>query len=307
MKKRYYIFIILVAILIIGISSYTAWNTLNPNYTCASCHEIQTACADWEQSFHADIACTKCHGTALESIQSAKEKLNMIYTHFTAKKTIEDIHLNEEQSLTIAARCAECHQAEQTAWKAGAHSATYKDIFMDIEHNKDERPYWDCFRCHGMFYDGDIDNLMSMEGDIEKWHIKETKQMNRPTITCLACHQSHHKQERNTAYNDMDENARSVLSKKTKTPPTALYMRADKRHMPSIDLLPIELFEDDSLKQVINDPNTLLCMQCHSPNSARQIGSEDDKTPTGMYTGMNCISCHDPHSNLLMSSHKGVH
>ncbi|MDR1624648.1 MAG: hypothetical protein LBS04_06725 [Tannerellaceae bacterium] len=307
MKKRYYILIMLVAFFIVGISSYVTWNTLYPNYTCALCHEIKPVCSKWEQSVHAEVVCIDCHGKALESVQSAKEKLNMIYTHFTKKKTFEDIYLSEKQSLAIANRCAECHQAELVAWKSGAHSASYKDIFMDVEHNKMERPYWDCFRCHGMFYDGDIDVLMTMVGDVDKWKIKETKQMNKPTISCLACHQSHHEQPRNIPYEKMDENTRATLAEKAKYPATALYMRADRRHMPSADLQKITLFEQDSLRQIIDDPNTLLCMQCHAPNTARQIGSEDDKTPTGVYEGMNCITCHDPHSNMLKTSYRNVH
>lgn len=307
MKKRYYILTTLVVLFVIGISLYSTWNALNPNYTCAMCHEIRPACAGWEQSAHADVTCIECHGAALESVQSAKEKLNMIYTHFTTRKTFEDISLTEEQSLMIAARCAECHQAEHASWKTGAHSTTYKDIFMDVEHNKEERPYWDCFRCHGMFYDGDIDDLMAMEGDVEKWHIKDTKQMNQPTITCLACHQAHHEQPRTEAYENMNEEERAALAEKAKYPATALYMRTDKRHMPSADLIEIELYQGNTLKQTIDDPNTLLCMQCHSPNSARQINSEDDKTPMGRYEGMSCITCHDPHSNQLKTSYRNVH
>ncbi len=306
-KKRHYILIALLGLMVIGSASYTTWNRLDPNYTCAMCHEVRPACITWEGSVHADITCTQCHGTALESFRSAKEKLSMVYTHFTSRKTFEDIHLTEEQSLRIAARCAECHQAEHAAWRSGAHSTTYKDIFMDVEHNRTERPYWDCFRCHGMFYDGDIDDLISMEGDVEKWHIKEEKQGNKPAMTCLACHQGHREQPRNIAYEDMDELFRTALSKKEKTPPTSLYMRADKRHIPATKLVPIDMYDGEELKQVITDPNTLLCMQCHSPNTARQLGSEDDKTPTGIYEGMSCITCHDPHSNLLKTDYKNVH
>lgn len=307
MKKRYYLLIILVGLLILGASSYVTWNALHPSYTCALCHEIQPACTEWEHSAHADVTCTECHGKALESFSSAREKARMIYVHFTDKKTIEDLYLNEEQSLAVADRCAECHQAEEASWRSGAHAVTYQDIFMDVQHNKDERPYWDCFRCHGMFYDGDIDSLLCMDGNAEQWYIKDKQQAARPTITCLACHQSHHEQPRGKAYEAMDEAERTLLSLEMKRPATALYMRADRRHMPSEDLVTVKLFDGDSLAQVIDDPNTLLCMQCHSPNTARQTGSEDDMTTTGRFEGMACITCHDPHSNKLKNTYINVH
>lgn len=305
-KKILYWSIIPAALLVMG-ASYTAWNRVNPNYSCAMCHEIKTACSKWEKSVHADVACTDCHGTALESVRSVSEKINMVYTHFTSKNTFEDIHLNEQQSLAIANRCAECHQAEHASWIAGAHSTTYKDIFMDVEHNKMERPYWDCFRCHGMFYDGDIDSLMNLEGKPEDWYIKDMAQENKPTITCLACHQAHHEQPRNVAYQEMDENARKQLADKEKYPPTALYMRADRRHMPTSKMLKEQLFAGDSLVKEVTDANTLLCIQCHAPNTKHQIGSEDDKTTIGMYKDMGCTSCHDPHSNQLKTSARDVH
>lgn len=306
-KKILYWGILPAAVLVVIAASYATWNRLDPNYTCARCHEISTACAKWEQSVHADVTCTDCHGTALESFNSMSEKLNMVYKHFTTKKTFEDIHLTEKQSLALANRCAECHQAEQASWMSGAHSTTYKDIFMDVEHNKMERPYWDCFRCHGMFYDGDIDDLMAMEGGPEDWHIKDASQMDKPAITCLACHQVHHEQPRGMNYKDMDEASRGALAQKAKYPPTALYMRADKRHMPADKLLKEQIFAGDSLVAEIKDANTLLCMQCHAPGTNHQLGSEDDKTTIGDFKDMSCITCHDPHSNQLKTSHRNVH
>lgn len=307
MKKKILYWLIVPVGLLVMAASYTTWNHLNPNYTCAMCHEIKTACAKWEQSVHADVACTDCHGTALESFQSATEKLNMIYTHFKNKKTFEDIYLSEQQSLDIANRCAECHQAEHASWMSGAHATTYKDIFMDAEHNRMERPYWDCFRCHGMFYDGDIDQLMNLKGKPEDWHIRNATQADKPTITCLACHQMHGEQPRNIAYQDMEEGLKNQLAEKEKYPPTALYMRTDRRHIPSSKLYKELIFDGDSLVKEVTDANTLLCMQCHAPNSARQLGTEDDKTTVGMYKDMNCISCHDPHSNQLKTNARNVH
>jgi hypothetical protein len=48
-------------------------------------------------------------------------------------------------------------------------------------------------------------------------------------------------------------------------------------------------------------------MQCHSPNSKREVGTEDDKTPVGMYEGMSCLDCHNPHSNGLKNNYRNIH
>ena len=306
LKKKYGIIIVIIGIIICG--SYATWNTLDPQYTCAQCHEVNKSYTDWKSSSHADISCTECHGTALSNgFSSLSEKSGMILTHFSSDKTNEDIFLKENQVLDIAARCAECHQAEYAAWKSGAHSTTYSDIFLDPEHNKMEKPYWDCFRCHGMHYDGNINDLMSLEGESDSWTIKDHKQAKRPAMTCLACHQVHGEQDKRIAYESLDKDARSSLMQKTERPATALFVRAVKRHLPSDEIYQTTMQYKDSLVKISDDPNTWLCMQCHSPNSKREIGTEDDKTPIGMYEGMSCLDCHNPHSNGIKNNYKNVH
>lgn len=308
MKTRYWIGAVIVGGILICASAYTAWNALDPDMTCAQCHEVKPACDAWKSSAHADVRCTDCHGTALSGgLAGMIEKTAMIGSHFTKKQTNEDLHLNEKQVLDITARCATCHQAEKAAWASGAHSTTYKDIFMDVAHNRMEKPYWDCFRCHGMHYDGNIHDLMSMEGNVEEWHIKQTEQANNPTMTCLACHEVHAAQERTPAYQSLKATERAALMTETRRPATALYMRSDKRHLPADKLYPATLHDTDSLVRVSDDPNTRLCMQCHAPNTRREAGTEDDKTPTGVYEGMSCLDCHDPHSNKIKNGYRNVH
>lgn len=276
--------------------------------TCAQCHEVTPACRLWKSSAHSDVRCIDCHGTALsDGMKGLVEKTGMIYSHFTKKQTNDDVYLNEEQVLAVATRCVTCHQAEHAAWEAGAHSTTYKEIFMDAEHNRMEKPYWDCFRCHGMHYDGTIHDLMALDGKPEDWYIKDASQAERPAMTCLACHQVHAEQSQNKPYIAKNKEERSVLMKETKRPATALYMRSDKRHLPAGELYQTTMFDNDSVVKVSDDPNAWLCMQCHAPNGRREIGTEDDKTPTGEYEGMSCLDCHDPHSNQLKNSFRNVH
>ena len=65
MKKSYMIIAIAVAGFLTIAISYVAWNRMDPDFTCALCHEIRPSCVSWKNSVHADISCTQCHGTAL--------------------------------------------------------------------------------------------------------------------------------------------------------------------------------------------------------------------------------------------------
>ncbi len=308
MKKKYGALIIVTSVLLILSTSYTTWNRLDPDFTCALCHEIHPACVSWKSSAHAGISCKECHGTALSNgYTSLVEKSRMVYVHFTRKKTNHDLHLTESQALTIATKCAACHQVEHASWQAGAHSTTYRDIFMDAAHNEMERPYWDCFRCHGAHYDGNIHDLISLEGEVASWKIRDEKQEGRPAITCLTCHQMHGDQERYTRYASLPLEARNRLIQTTRRPATALYLRAEKRHLPSDKLLKPTIHDGDSLVKVSDDPNTWLCIQCHSPNYRREVETQDDKTPTGIYEGISCLNCHNPHSNGLKNNYRNVH
>lgn len=308
MKKSYLIIVIAIAGLITLSASYVAWNRMDPDFTCALCHEIRPACVSWQNSAHAGISCKECHGTALsDGFTSLSEKARMVYVHFTQKKTNEDLHLTESQALAIATKCAECHQAEHAAWQSGAHSTTYKDIFMDVPHNEMEKPYWDCFRCHGAHYDRNILDLMSLEGDVASWKIHDEKQADLPTITCLTCHQMHGDQDRRLDYASLDEESKEGWMQKTERPSTALYSRAENRHIPSDKLLKPTIYDGDSLIKMTDDPNAWLCMQCHSPNGRREVGTEDDKTPIGIYEGISCLDCHNPHSNGLKNDYRNVH
>jgi hypothetical protein len=220
-----------------------------------------------------------------------KEKSGMVTTHFFGQKNPEDIRLNEEQVLRISARCAQCHQSEHAGWLASGHAVNYREIFMDKEHNAMEKPYWDCFRCHGMFYDGNINDLMNLEGEPATWTIKNKEQETRPAIPCLACHQIHSENPVSTRYVSSSDTAKVI-----RNPRIALYMRSDKMHLRS-DMLSSVVMKDGDLQ--VNraiDNNTLLCQQCHAPDYVHRAGSQDDRTPVGVHEGISCTACHKVHS-----------
>lgn len=305
-KKRYWLFINLGAIAIsVVIGLYATWNGANPEITCARCHEVAPAHAEWLTSAHAGVRCIECHGTALsEGFHSLTEKSGMVVSHLKGKKRHEDIRLTEKQVLEISDRCITCHQSEYAGWLASGHAVNYREIYMDSAHNAMEKPYWDCLRCHGMFYDGNIHDLMHLEGDASEWKIKDKKQEARPTVPCLACHQIHAENPVSERYVSMtDSSPASVM----RHPKTALYVRADKMYLRSDYLTPVTMMDGEREVNMATDPNTLLCMQCHAPDYVHGAGTEDDRTPVGVHEGISCITCHKPHSGSTRESCKQCH
>lgn len=293
--------------------SYAVWNHSDPANTCARCHEIGPSHEKWLTSAHANVKCVDCHGKALSSMHSFKEKAGMVFRHFTAPhsgKAIgnEDIRMSERQILDISARCAECHRSEHAQWAAGGHSATYGEIFEDPVHNAAERPYEDCFRCHGMYYDRGLNDLMDLSGSVSgNWKIHDRRQAAKPAMPCLACHEAHTQNPVSTRSELLATPRKVHFERPERNPRTALYLRSEKTSLRSDRLTPVRMKEGNRAVKLSEDATTLLCMQCHSPNTAHQAGSMDDRTPTGVHEGLSCTACHKGHSLDTRNSCKDCH
>jgi hypothetical protein len=311
--KRTKIFPVVISLLLVLLffaGGYTTWNMADPERTCASCHEISPSVTQWQHSAHRNVNCFDCHGTALSNgMHSLKEKANMVFTHVGEDKNHEDIRMTESQVLELSERCASCHTSEHAHWAAGGHglSASYEDIFMDEAHNKMETPYWDCFRCHGMYYDGNIkDLLIQPETADGKWNFKDEEMAHVPTIPCLSCHQVHTENQPLFSENNLgNDQAKSDSISRNST--LSWYIRTDKRHQRADKLMKVAMMDNGKTIKVSDDPAVRLCQQCHSPNFAHQVGSEDDRTPSGVHEGISCIVCHNPHSNSATNSCSKCH
>ena len=238
-------------------------------------------------------------GTAISNgIHSLKEKIGMVVSHFTKDVKNSEIELTESQRLDIMKRCASCHESEYNQWKSGAHSTTYANIFEDKVHNSQEKPYWDCLRCHGMFYGGNIHDLMDLNGECADWKIRDPNQRGLPAIPCMACHQIHSKKPKIPAFENSGKSAIPACP----IPKTSFYSRADKAHFRTDKLGEVKRYLGEKEVEVAQDPNSKLCYNCHSPNWMRQVRTSDDRTPVGAHEGMGCVVCHSPHSNSAAES-----
>lgn len=289
------------ALLVIFSSFYSYWNSAPADKTCASCHEIRSAVHRLANSSHRNLTCKECHGTALSNgLHSLREKSMMIVNHVRQVNT-ENIRMNETQTLDVMNNCKRCHSSEFAKWESGKHAATYSDIFLDSVHNRTEQLNFDCLRCHGMFYEGTIADLVEPISTVGPWKLKNAAQNNRPTIPCSACHMIH--TDGYPVGNIPDSIKDSLASGyNAGRAGLGLFDRTEKVHFTAESLPQLKMYHGDSLLKVSDDLAMRNCVLCHSPNSWHEIGTSDDRTPRGVHAGLSCLACHDPHSNDAKNS-----
>jgi hypothetical protein len=276
-----------VFLLACGVGSLAWFHFGNPTNTCASCHEMTGVHSAWSASSHRTLHCRNCHGGSLTlDVHALRSHVNRLVQHFR-RSPDQPIRLTEEHVLALQEACRACHPQSFADWQSSRHSATYARIFLDITHNRTEQLAADCLRCHGMFFGGNIEDLVKPISTTGPWALNDAAKASQPAIPCLACHQVH-------------------------TPAAGfqsahLYVRREQASF-SADLLPITpITQGDHPVKVSPDPRQRLCTQCHAPNAFRQLGSADDRTPSGVHEGLSCLDCHSSHSNSAKASCAACH
>jgi hypothetical protein len=266
-----------------GFGGMVWFNYGNPHNTCATCHEESSHVKSWQNSFHRDLHCRNCHGSSLTlDLHALSEHANRIVQHFKPASADAAVHLSEAQVLTLQEACRNCHPRSFADWQSSRHAVTYPAIFLDSKHNRMEQMAPECLRCHGMFYDGQIEDLVTPLNTKGPWSLKDPAKASQPVIPCLACHQVH----------------ATVAAFQ----PVQLYVRREQTSMAASELPITPITRNGELVKVSPDPRQRLCTQCHAPSAFRELGSQDDRTPFGVHEGLSCLDCHASHSNSAKAS-----
>ena len=269
---------------------------------CADCHEMSFHVDEIHSSPHRNASCTDCHEASI----AAKLRHLRIHVFHGAP---EEIRLREADLKPMMAKCQGCHQHEYAAWHAGPHSATYADIFLNTAHNTKRQLVNDCFRCHGMYFDGSIRDLVQPVDTKGPWQLKHPEIANQAAIPCQSCHMVH----REGAPLEKPAERPSVAG-----PPVndsvAMYDRREQAHFVAASLAIPALYDGSNRLKVSPDPRQALCYQCHAPRQpetnsvaannhwGQQAGSGDDRTPMGVHEGLSCLSCHNGHGESARAS-----
>jgi hypothetical protein len=298
----------LIAVLAVaGVFGASAYYSSERGRGCASCHEMAAVVASVHGSQHRTVGCMQCHRASLAT------KLRHIRVHLFGPKP-EAIRLPNADVMEMTTDCQSCHRKEYSDWHAGPHSATYSEIFTDASQNKKQRLMDDCLRCHGMYFEGGIRDLVQPQDAKGPWHLVHSELTDKPAIPCMACHQVHRGGD--VAANP---NSRISVEGPRNDESLAFYDRREQMHIVATALpLPV-LFDQARHVNVSPDPRQGVCYQCHAPRppdtgteaAAKgwgwQVGSGDDRTPMGVHEGISCLACHNSHNENGRASCKNCH
>lgn len=307
MIRKWHLFVLAALIFIAaGGGAYYYWGVASPQTTCGGCHEIESSSVTWARSGHRDFHCMECHGTALSNgVHSLREKGMMVIRHYAGPPS-DHISLTEDQVVDILNNCQRCHGAEYARWVSGGHSATYASIFLNAKHNSVELLNSDCLRCHGMFFGGSIEQLVSPLRLTGPWKLTRPELAMRPAIPCLACHKVH-REGSPAVPADYADPTKIFYSREKTLPPALWYDRYEKTYVDAARLPVLRLLEGERYVKMADDTRQRICIQCHAPNAFHQAGTSDDRTPRGVHEGLSCLACHENHSNESRRSCQTCH
>jgi len=298
----------LVALLAVG-GTYGAsyYYTSQYGQGCASCHEMANYVSVVHNAPHRTTQCMDCHEASLGT------KLRHIRVHLFG--TIpEAIRLRDVDVVEMVPNCEKCHHQEYASWHAGPHSATYGDIFTNPTQNRKQHLMEDCLRCHGMYFNGSVRELVQPINAQGPWHLLRADLADQPSIPCMACHQAHRQGAQETRPAKRISVAGDAVHDSL-----AFYDRREGMNFVAASLPIPQLFDGARALKVSQDARQAICYQCHAPREPEagsaatanhwgtQAGSGDDRTPMGVHEGMSCISCHNGHNQNARASCKTCH
>jgi hypothetical protein len=299
---------VLVAVLAVaGVFGASAYYSSERGRGCANCHEMAAVAAPVSGSQHGTVGCMQCHRLSLAA------KLRHIRVHLFGPMP-EAIRVRNADVVEMTLACQNCHQKEYADWRGGPHSVSYGAIFVNASQNRKQRLVDDCLRCHGMYFEGGIRDLVQPLDAKGPWRLMRTELADKPAIPCMACHQVHRGGEMSR-----EPASRAAVEAPGKDASLAFYDRRERLHVGAARLpLPV-LFDEARRVNVSGDSRQGVCYQCHAPippgvgtmaagqGWGMQAGSGDDRTPKGVHEGITCIACHGGHNENARASCKSCH
>ncbi len=274
--------------------------------SCTRCHEIRPSFDLWAASTHRSVACKECHGGVLTLDPGFHAgNLRRLVSHARDEVPQQVLLVRWKDVERVTATCARCHQQEHAAWKAGPHSATYADLFLDPEHNRKRLLMDDCLRCHGMHFQGSIGDLVGPVDTKGPWRLKIPELADKPAMPCIACHEVHRRGE--PLAPRQRKIVRLAAGEEISRPSLALFDRRAQLHLGTAGMPVPQVLEGERVVRMSPDRRQALCYQCHAPLANAQAGSGDDRTGLGVHEGLSCLACHSAHNQTTRASCSGCH
>lgn len=272
---------------------------------CTSCHEMQPLYDAWQVSSHRKVACGKCHGDAF-TLDASFHANNMhrAWSHVRGDLP-EQIGFGNKYVMAINQECRSCHTQEYAKWESGPHSAGFARIFLDKKHNTENMLMDDCLRCHGMYYEGGIGDLVQPVSRTGPWQLTEPTLADMPSMPCATCHQVHRPGE--PMQKAGVEGRRAGPVQEIARPSLAFFDRRTEQYVPVARLPVPEMRDGGRTVKMSRDQRQALCYQCHAPTAGMQAGSGDDRTGLGVHEGISCLACHEQHGQKTRASCASCH
>jgi len=273
--------------------------------SCARCHEIRPSYDVWNNSSHRAVNCKECHGGLLTTdVSFHAGNLRRLSRH-VRDDVPSRLEIRNRDVDRLMERCQSCHRQEFAQWQAGPHSATYARIFVDQTHNQKRRLTDDCLRCHGMFFEGGIRDLVAPVDSQGPWRLLRAELAARPAIPCLACHAMH--REGVPLKRREPRVVEIAAGQEIFRPSLALFDLRGREHLGTARLPLPEMREGLRPVKMSTDRRQALCCQCHAPLSTWRVNSGDDRTPIGVHEGLSCLACHQKHSQQTRATCANCH
>jgi hypothetical protein len=300
MKKAFAVTGLLLAAALILVPGTSLYFESGRGRRCTSCHEMQPLYDTWHASSHRNVACGGCHGDAF-TLDAAFHMNNVHRAWSHVRDDLpERVGFGNRYVMAIDRECRSCHRQEYSRWESGPHSSGFARIFLDRKHNTANMPMDDCLRCHGMFYEGGVGDLVQPVNRTGPWRLTEPDLAGMPSMPCATCHQVHRFGEplRKTG----EDGRKPGPAQEIARPSLAFFDRRTEQYVPVADLSIPAMKDDARAVRLSPDQRQALCYQCHAPIASMQVGSGDDRTAIGVHEGISCLACHEQHGQKTRAS-----